>query len=147
MVGLNLGVFSFVESKNDQTVRLVSVVCIIEICLVVVSNIIKYLKKLLICGNLSIVPFSRELFLICGMATDNDYSQQQLHNLGKRLRALRIKRGYTNYEQFAFDHELPRAQYGRYEQGKDLRFSSLVKVLKALDVTLEEFFQEGFDEI
>ena len=79
------------------------------------------------------------------MAKDIDYSQEQLRNLGRRLRELRIERGYSNYEQFAFDHDLPRAQYGRYEQGKDLRFSSLVKVLKALDVTLEEFFREGFN--
>ena len=81
------------------------------------------------------------------MANEETYSQQQLQNLGKRLRGLRIERGYSNYEQFAFDHDLPRAQYGRYEQGKDLRFSSLVKVLKALDVTLEEFFREGFDAV
>lgn len=78
------------------------------------------------------------------MAKDIEYQQKQLRNLGRRLRELRIERGYANYEQFAFDHDLPRAQYGRYEQGKDLRFSSLVKVLKALDVTLEEFFREGF---
>ena len=79
------------------------------------------------------------------MAKEGTYSQRQLQNLGKRLRELRIERGYTDYEQFAFDNDLPRAQYGRYEQGKDLRFSSLVKVLKALDVSLEEFFREGFD--
>lgn len=79
------------------------------------------------------------------MADMEKYSRNQLHNLGKRLREIRIQRGYSNYEQFAFDNDLPRAQYGRYEQGKDLRFSSLVKVLKALNVTLEEFFREGFD--
>ncbi len=79
------------------------------------------------------------------MANEETYTRQQLQNLGKRLRELRIARGYNNYEQFAFDHDLPRAQYGRYEQGKDLRFSSLVKVLKALDITLEEFFKEGFE--
>lgn len=80
------------------------------------------------------------------MTKDDIYSQQQLQNLGKRLRELRIARGYTNYEQFAFDNDLPRAQYGRYEQGKDLRFSSLIKVLKALDVSLEDFFSEGFND-
>ncbi|MEI2738120.1 MAG: hypothetical protein V9F01_05000 [Chitinophagaceae bacterium] len=31
------------------------------------------------------------------------------------------------------------------ENGQDLRFTSLLKVLNALDVTLEEFFSEGFD--
>lgn len=80
------------------------------------------------------------------MAKDNNEKiELQLENLGKRLKELRIARGYSNYEQFAFDHELPRAQYGRYEKGQDLRFSSLVKVLNALDVSLKEFFQEGFE--
>jgi transcriptional regulator with XRE-family HTH domain len=69
-----------------------------------------------------------------------------LKQLGDRFRQLRIAQGYSNYEQFAFDNELPRAQYGRYEQGKDLRFSSLVKVLKAFDISLKDFFSEGFED-
>lgn len=79
------------------------------------------------------------------MAKKDTYTKKQLDNLGRRLRELRIEKGFTNYEQFAFEHDLPRAQYGRYEQGQDLRFSSLLKVLKALDISLEEFFKEGFE--
>lgn len=37
---------------------------------------------------------------------------------------------------------LLRVQYGRYEQGKDLRFNSLVKVISALEMTLDESFGE-----
>ena len=80
------------------------------------------------------------------MAKIDKYTEKQLTNLGNRLRKLRIDRGYTNYEQFAFEHNIPRAQYGRYEQGQDLRFSSLLKVLKALNVTFEEFCKEGFEQ-
>lgn len=79
------------------------------------------------------------------MAKADDFIDIELQNLGNRLKDLRRAKGYSNYEQFAFDNELPRAQYGRYEQGKDLRFSSLLKVLKALDISLEEFFKEGFN--
>jgi len=79
------------------------------------------------------------------MAKKDKYNEKQLANLGNKLRELRIEKGFTNYEQFAFEHNLPRAQYGRYEQGQDLRFSSLLKVLKAFDISLEEFFKEGFD--
>jgi transcriptional regulator with XRE-family HTH domain len=79
------------------------------------------------------------------MTNKDDFTSKQLQNLGKRLRQLRKEKGYTNYELFAFDNNIPRAQYGRYEKGKDLRFSSLLKVLKALDISLEEFFSEGFD--
>ena len=79
------------------------------------------------------------------MAKKDTYTEKQLTNLGNKLRELRIEQGFSNYEQFAFEHNLPRAQYGRYEQGQDLRFSSLLKVLKALDVSLEEFFKDGFE--
>ena len=79
------------------------------------------------------------------MAKKDKYTEKQLTNLGNKLRELRIERGFTNYEQFAFEHNLPRAQYGRYEQGQDLRFSSLLKVLKAFDISLEEFFKKGFE--
>jgi transcriptional regulator with XRE-family HTH domain len=79
------------------------------------------------------------------MAKKDEYTEKQLENLGNKLRELRIERGFSNYEQFAYEHNLPRAQYGRYEQGQDLRFSSLLKVLKAFDISLEEFFKEGFE--
>ena len=73
------------------------------------------------------------------------HAEEMLEKLGGRLREFRKAKGYTNYEQFAFTHGLPRAQYGRYEKGQDLRFSSLVKVLDAMQVTLPEFFAEGFE--
>lgn len=69
----------------------------------------------------------------------------ELKKLGARIKALRIKKGYTNYENFAFEHDIPRAQFGRYERGEDLRYSSLLKVIRALGVTPKEFFSEGFD--
>ncbi len=80
------------------------------------------------------------------MAEDDDYTKSQLENLGKRLKEVRKEQGYANYEQFAFDNELPRAQYGRYEKGSDLRFSSLLKVLKAMNISLKDFFNSGFEE-
>lgn len=60
--------------------------------------------------------------------------------IGKRLREIRIAKGYKNYEKFAYDNDIPRAQYGRYERGTDLKLSSLMKVLDGFDMTLEEFF-------
>ncbi len=79
------------------------------------------------------------------MSKHEDFSKKQLEKLGERIKSLRISKGYTNYENFAFKHDIPRAQFGRYERGEDLRFSSLVKVVKAFDMTLQEFFREGFD--
>ena len=69
----------------------------------------------------------------------------ELKKLGARIKALRIKKGYTNYENFAFENDIPRAQFGRYERGEDLRYSSLIKVIRALGVSQKEFFNERFD--
>jgi len=79
------------------------------------------------------------------MADKETHIEENLENLGKRLKNLRKQKGYRNYEQFAFENNISRAQYGRYENGQDLRFSSLLKVLKALDISLEDFFAEGFN--
>jgi len=70
--------------------------------------------------------------------------EKDLQKVGNRIKALRIKRGYTSYEIFAFDNNINRAQFGRYERGEDLRLSSLLRILKALKVSPEEFFSEGF---
>ncbi|MNK80716.1 Helix-turn-helix domain protein [compost metagenome] len=69
----------------------------------------------------------------------------ELKQLGDRIKSLRIKAGYSNYEYFAYKHEIPRSQYGRYERGEDLRYSSLVKIVRAFGISMEEFFSEGFD--
>ncbi|HKR04789.1 MAG TPA: helix-turn-helix transcriptional regulator [Bacteroidia bacterium] len=71
---------------------------------------------------------------------------KELTKLGNRIKALRIKMGYTNYEFFAYDHKISRAQYGRYENGEDLKYSSLVRIIKIFGMTQKEFFSEGFDE-
>ncbi len=72
-------------------------------------------------------------------------AEDQLKKLGNRIKELRIKKGYTSYENFAFEHNISRAQFGRYEQGQDIRFSTLVKVVNALGMTMNEFFGEGFE--
>ena len=70
--------------------------------------------------------------------------EADLIKLGKRIKQLRIAKGYTSYEYFAYEHNISRAQFGRYEKGEDLRYSSLLKVIRAFDITIEEFFKEGF---
>ena len=64
--------------------------------------------------------------------------------LAERIRSIRIQKGYASHEIFAYEHDIPRAQYGRYERGENLRFDSLLKIIRAFDMTVEEFFSEGF---
>lgn len=70
--------------------------------------------------------------------------EDQQARLGNRIRELRKKKGYTSLEIFAYEHGFGRTQYARYENGEDLRFSTLVRLVNCFDMTLEEFFREGF---
>ncbi len=72
-------------------------------------------------------------------------TQPELHQFGVRLKALRKAKGYTSHEAFAYEKGFTRSQVSKYERGYDIRLTSLVRILKALDTTLPEFFSEGFD--
>jgi transcriptional regulator with XRE-family HTH domain len=69
----------------------------------------------------------------------------EMRQLGTRIREIRKRKGYTNYETFANEHDIHRVQWGRYEQGKDLYFSTVIKIIRILDVSIAEFFSEGFE--
>jgi transcriptional regulator with XRE-family HTH domain len=68
---------------------------------------------------------------------------QNLKKIGERLKHFRKKAGFTNYEYFAYEHGFSRPQYGKYEAGANIQLNTLMKILKALNVSLEEFFK-GF---
>lgn len=72
-------------------------------------------------------------------------SNEDLVRLGKRMKKLRLEKGYTSYETFAYEHDLPRALYGNWEKGRNITYVNLLKVIRALGITQEEFFSEGFD--
>jgi hypothetical protein len=69
-----------------------------------------------------------------------------LKKMGTKLAQRRKEIGYPNSDAFAYDHDINRAQYGKYEAGsQDMRVSSLLRTLHALGFTLDEFFTQGFD--
>jgi len=70
---------------------------------------------------------------------------ERLKQMGNRIKALRKQNGFTNADFFAYHHNISRAQYNRYENGQDLRFSSIVKLAEAFGLSIGEFFSEGFD--
>ena len=70
-----------------------------------------------------------------------------LRKIGSKLRRLRKAAGYKNSDDFAYDHEMNRSQYGKYEAGaKDMRISTLSKIVNLHGMTLEDFFKQGLDE-
>ncbi len=65
---------------------------------------------------------------------------QELTELGRRIRALRISKGYKSAEKFALDHNLSRVHYGRWEAGKkNITYKSLLILARAHGMTLSEF--------
>jgi transcriptional regulator with XRE-family HTH domain len=75
--------------------------------------------------------------------TDNN-ERIYLKKIGERLRYFRKKAGYTNSEYFAYENNISRPQYGKYEAGANIQLNTLIKILQAMNVSLEEFFT-GFN--
>lgn len=64
-----------------------------------------------------------------------------LRKIGSKLKDLRVKRGYTSHEDFAYDNDIPRVQYWRIEKGNaNLTMKSLARLLAIHKMTIEEFF-------
>jgi hypothetical protein len=72
-------------------------------------------------------------------------TDKDIQKLASRIRSIRKNLGYSNADFFAYENEITRSQYARYETGEDIRFSSLMKVIKAFGMTPKEFFSEGFE--
>jgi transcriptional regulator with XRE-family HTH domain len=93
------------------------------------------------CNHLFYAMVTKGNNLVSGSSPD-----QVLKKLGARIKSLREQRGYSNYEKFAYEHEFSRAQFGRYERGENLTFVTLLKIVNSFEMTLEEFFSEGFGD-
>lgn len=63
---------------------------------------------------------------------------------GNRLRELRISKGYTSQEAFAYDHGFSRIQMNKWERGADIKLSTVERLAKAFGISVKEFFSEGF---
>ena len=62
--------------------------------------------------------------------------------IGNRLKELRLKAGYASSESFAYENDISRTQFGKYEAGGNIQISTLIKILNSLDVSLAEFFKD-----
>jgi transcriptional regulator with XRE-family HTH domain len=69
-----------------------------------------------------------------------DFQKEELELIGKKIKYLRIKNGYSNYEDFAHEADIARAQYWKYENGANLMITTLMKILKFHKMSLTDFF-------
>jgi transcriptional regulator with XRE-family HTH domain len=77
---------------------------------------------------------------------DRAMIERTLKKLSTRLKVHRELKNEVNYDKWAAINDLSRTQIWRYENGQDFYFSSLLKILRALDISLADFFKEGFDD-
>jgi len=62
--------------------------------------------------------------------------------IGEKLKNLRMKNGYSSYENFAIDNELSRMHYWRMEKGlTNLTLKSLIRILNIHNISIDDFFK------
>jgi transcriptional regulator with XRE-family HTH domain len=75
--------------------------------------------------------------------TNRQQSDKRILAIAAKIRKLRIEKGYTNYEHFAIDNDLPTVHYWRIESGKtNPTIQSLLKILDIHKLTLKDFFSD-----
>ncbi|MEM1001878.1 MAG: helix-turn-helix transcriptional regulator [Bacteroidota bacterium] len=110
------------------------------------------MKNLLYCTMYG-VTYMVHQFHLASMGYKKDEKKSLSESEAKRIKAvavrikkLRKEKGHTSYENFAFDTNIPRMMAYRMEKGAaDFQFTTLCKVLDALDVSLADFF-DGFNQ-
>lgn len=80
------------------------------------------------------------------MADKENKVDSVIQDVARKLKALRVGKGYSSYEKFALDHNLDRKQYWRAENGSNLTLKSLLRILETHRMTLEEFFADSSEK-
>ncbi len=62
--------------------------------------------------------------------------------IGKQIKQLRIEKGYSSAEIFAYENNLNRISYWRMEKGTNITITSLLKILDIHKITLSDFFSK-----
>ena len=79
-------------------------------------------------------------------ATAEKELDPRIKDIGKKLEGIRKEAGYTSYENFAIDKGIPRMLYWRLEKGTNFTITSLLRVMDAHGMTLQEFFSDFGNE-
>ncbi len=74
--------------------------------------------------------------------TDTSSQDGRIKNIGAHIKTLRIQKGYTSAEIFAYEHDLNRISYWRMERGCNITMNSLLRILDIHKITLSEFFKD-----
>lgn len=76
------------------------------------------------------------------MKRDNIETDERLIAIGKKIKSLRVEKGYSSAEIFAYEHNLNRVSYWRMEKGSNITMASLLKILDIHQISLSDFFNK-----
>ena len=62
--------------------------------------------------------------------------------IANKIKELRIQKGYSSHEYFAWDNDINRAQYWRIEKGSNITMKTLLSILDIHKISLSEFFRD-----
>lgn len=67
--------------------------------------------------------------------------EEILKKLATHLKSARKKNGFTSFEHFAYQMDIGRSLYAKYESGSDLKVSTLFKIIEGMGMSVSEFFK------
>jgi len=62
--------------------------------------------------------------------------------IANKIKELRIQKGYSSHENFAWDNNLNRVQYWRIEKGRNITMKTLLSILDIHKISLSDFFKD-----
>jgi len=66
---------------------------------------------------------------------------KRILKIADKIKKMRVEKGFTSYDSFAWDNDLSRIHYWRIEKGSNLTMQTLLKILDIHKITLEDFFK------
>jgi transcriptional regulator with XRE-family HTH domain len=73
---------------------------------------------------------------------DKKELDKRINLIADKIKQLRIDAGYSNYEEFAWEHSIGRMQYWNIEKGSNITLTTLFKILDAHELSMSEFFNQ-----
>ena len=68
--------------------------------------------------------------------------EEVIKKIGTKLKESRKSQGFSSYEHVAYELEISRALMGKYENGSDMKISTLVKIIQGLGLKVSDFFSD-----
>ena len=75
--------------------------------------------------------------------TENIQTREEVNEkISRLLKKTRKKQGFSSYKHFAEGLGIAKTLYGRYENGQDMRVSTLIRIIQGSGCKVSEFFSE-----